>query len=346
MVRPRLWGAPGTTSNGAELARYYLGVDGGGTNCRVRIADENLRTLGEATIREASNLQIEAGDAAYQSIGKGVEQALAQGALAPDVLQRTFACFCMAGGRSETSRNAFAARSWPFAGVKVYDDIDAAHAGALGGEEGAVIIAGTGSAALAIVDGKRYQCGGWGFHVGDQMSGAILGRELLRRAYEAREGLVEGSPLTEAALERLGGDLQQIMDWSFPKAKVVARDRTSVPEVDVEVEPTTIGGRTYDDFVIGRAPVDFGSFTHLIFEYFDKGDAVAKELIALQFSYVDNYVRWFKARGATRMAPTGGVSERMYPMLVERYGDFIVKPQGDNLSGAVILARQNFAGRE
>ena len=200
MVRPRFWGAPGKTSNGAELARYYLGVDGGGTNCRVRIADENLRTLGEATIREASNLQIEAGDAAYQSIGKGVEQALAQGALAPDVLQRTYACFCMAGGRSESSRNAFAGRSWPFAGVRVYDDIDAAHAGALGGEEGAVIIAGTGSAALAIVDGKRYQCGGWGFHVGDQMSGAILGRELLRRAYEAREGLVEGSPLTEAAL--------------------------------------------------------------------------------------------------------------------------------------------------
>jgi glucosamine kinase len=321
-------------------------VDGGGTNCRIRLADENLRTVGEATVREASNLQIEAGDAAYQSIGKGVAQALDAATLGPHALKNTYACFCMAGGRSETSRDAFASRDWPFAGVKVYDDIDAAHAGALGGAEGAVIIAGTGSAALAIVDGKRHQCGGWGFHVGDQMSGAILGRELLRRAYEAREGLVEGSSLTEAALAKLGGDLQEIMDWSFPKAKVVAKDGLSVSDVDVEVEPTTIGGKTYDDFVIGRAPVDFGSFTHLIFEYFEKGDAVAKQLIDLQFSYVDNYVRWFKARGATRMAPTGGVSERMYPLLVERYGDFIVKPQGDNLSGAVILARQNFAGRE
>lgn len=321
-------------------------MDGGGTNCRVRLADENLRTVGEATVREASNLQIEAGDAAYQSIGKGVATALEAASLGRDILGSTYACFCMAGGRSETSRDAFAARDWPFAAVKVYDDIDAAHAGALGGEEGAVIIAGTGSAALAIVDGKRHQCGGWGFHVGDQMSGAILGRELLRRAYEAREGLVEGSPLTEAALAKLGGDLQEIMDWSFPKAKVVARDGSWVPAVDVEVEPTTIGGKTYDDFVIGRAPVDFGSFTHLIFEYFERGDAVAKELIDLQFSYVDNYVRWFKVRGATRMAPTGGVSERMYSLLAERYGDFIVKPQGDNLSGAVILARQNFAGRE
>jgi glucosamine kinase len=341
-----LAGAATTKNRGWDVTRYYLGVDGGGTNCRIRLADENLRTLGEATVREASNLQIEAGAAAYESIGKGVEQALQKAELGRDILRSTYACFCMAGGRSETARDAFAGRDWPFAAVKVYDDIDAAHAGALGGEEGAVIIAGTGSAALAIVDGDRHQCGCWGFHLGDQMSGAILGRELLRRAFEAREGLVEGSPLTEAALQTLGGDLQDIMDWSFPKAKAVAKDGDPLAAHEVIVDPVSIGGKTYGDFVIGRAPVDFGAFTHLIFEYFDKGDAVAKELIDLELSYVDNYVRWFKARGAKRMAPTGGVSERMHSMLVARYGDFIVKPQGDNLSGAVILARQNFPSSE
>jgi glucosamine kinase len=325
------------------VAKLYLGVDGGGTNCRLRLADAHLQTLAETTIREASNLQIEAGAAAYAHIGRGVEALLAQSGTPRAALKETYACFCMAGGRSETARDAFAARDWPFAGLRVYDDIDAAHAGALGGEEGAVIIAGTGSAALAIVAGQRHQCGGWGFHLGDQMSGAILGRELLRRAYEAREGLVEGSPLTEAALQRLGGDTQEIMDWSFPKAKVVAREGAALPAHEVLVEAVSLGGRSYDDFVIGRAPADFGSFSHLIFEYFDKGDAVARALIDMQLGYVDNYVRWFKARGATRLAPTGGVSERMFPLLVQRYGDFIVRPEGDNLSGAVILARQNFA---
>jgi glucosamine kinase len=43
------------------------------------------------------------------------------------------------------------------------------------------------------------------------------------------------------------------------------------------------------------------------------------------------------------MAATGGLGERLFDILVERYGQFIVKPLGDNLSGAVILARQNFA---
>lgn len=325
------------------MPRYYLGVDGGGTNCRVRLADENLVTLAETTIREASNLQVEDGDAAFANIGKGLDVVLRDAGLGKDALASTYACCCMAGGRSESAREAFAARPWPFAAIKVYDDIDAAHAGALGGEEGAVIIAGTGSAALAIVNGERFQCGGWGFHLGDQMSGAILGRELLRRAFEAREKLVDGSPLTEAALQILGGDLQKIMDWSFPKTQVKTPDGSILDDVEVVVEPVTFGDKTYDDFVVGRAPVYFGDFSHLIFEYFDKGDPVAKELVDLQLGFVDNYVRWFKARGATRMAPTGGVSKRMFPLLVQRYGDFIVEPLDDNLSGAVILARQNFA---
>src|SRR3569832_324517 len=123
----------------------------------------------------------------------------------------------MAGGRSIANREVLQSSPWPCAAVKAYDDIDAAHAGALGGEEGAVIIAGTGSAALAIVDGKRHQCGGWGFYIGDQMSGAILGRELIRRAVEATDGLVSGSPLTEAVVQVLGGTLDDVMEWSFPK---------------------------------------------------------------------------------------------------------------------------------
>jgi glucosamine kinase len=328
------------------VARYYLGVDGGGTNCRVRLADRDLKTLAEIAVREASNLQIEAGDAAYANVTQGIEQVMEKSGLGREALSDTYAAFCMAGGRSESARNAFASRDWNVADVRVYDDIDAAHAGALGGDEGAVIIAGTGSAALAIVDGERHQCGGWGFHLGDQMSGAILGRELLRRAFEAREGLVEGSPLTEAALERVGGDLQTAMDWSFPVKAIVAKGKGSKAEgidnLEVNVEPFVAGGKTFQDFLIGRAPADFGGFSHMIFEYHRKGDPVAIDLMNLQLGYVDNYVNWFRKRGATRMAPTGGVSDGMYDLLVERYGDFIVKPMGDNLSGAVILARQNF----
>lgn len=326
MVRPRRRGRDDQTL-GPELTRYYLGVDGGGTNCRIRLADENLRTLGEGR-GGPSNLQLQNADPAYNSILEGTRAAFAAAGLSEADYANTHACFCMAGGRSVIDRDAFAKRPWKFANVRVYDDIDAAHAGALGGDEGAVIIAGTGSAALAIVDGKRHQAGGWGFYVGDQMSGAILGRELIRRTVEATDGLVSGSPLTEAVVKALGGSLDDVMEWSFPKPT------EAIAYKDYRGQDIAVS--------IGQTPKAYGDFSRLIFEYYEKGDPVARELIDLELGYVDNYVRWFKLRGATRMAATGGLGERLYPILVDRYGDFIVKPLGDNLSGAVILAQQNF----
>jgi glucosamine kinase len=162
-----------------RVRKLYLGVDGGGTNCRVRLADENLVTLAEVT-NGRSNLQLEGGDPAFRAISDGTRDVFAAANINFAETANTYACFGMAGGRMHTAREAFAARPWPFAGVKVHDDIDIAHAGALGGQDGAVIIVGTGSAGLAFVGGERFQVGGWGFQVGDQMSGAILGRELVR----------------------------------------------------------------------------------------------------------------------------------------------------------------------
>jgi glucosamine kinase len=308
------------------VARYYLGVDGGGTNCRVRLANENLETLAEVT-NGRSNLQLEGGEPAYRSVMDGTRDVFAHAGLDYAETASTYACFGMAGGRLPSAREAFEKRSWPFAKVTVYDDIDIARAGAHGGEDGAVIIVGTGSAALAMVDGARHQCGGWGFHIGDQMSGAILGRELVRIAVEAADGLVEGSPLTEAVIEKLGGSIDTVMDWSFPQFTGI-----DVVPVDGKTPPITVG----------RAPVEYGALMPLFFEYYEKGDPIAEKLMLIQLGYIDNYVTWFKKRGVKRLAAVGGFGRRLYPLLAERYGSFLVEPQDEPLFGAVVLAKQNF----
>ena len=292
------------------MASYYLGVDAGGTNCRVRLADADLKTLADAG-GGRSNLQLEGGEPAFRSIMDGTREVFAKAGIDYAETANTFACFGMAGGRLPSAREAFELRPWPFAKTRVYDDIDIARAGAHGGEDGAVVIIGTGSAALAMVDGKRYQCGGWGFHIGDQMSGAILGRELVRWAVEADDGLVEGSPLTAAVVKQLGGSLDAVMDWSF-------RD---------------------------RKPADYGALMPMFIDYYEQGDAVAHKLMAIELGYIENYVNWFKARGVTKMAAVGGFGTRLYPLLIERYGDFIVTPRHEPLHGAVILAKQNFGAQ-
>lgn len=289
------------------MARFYVGVDGGGTNCRVRLADADLNTLAEVT-NGRSNLQLDGGEPAFRSIIDGTREVFQRAGIDHAETANTFACFGMAGGRLPSAREAFEQRAWPFAKVKVYDDIDIARAGAHGGEDGAVVIIGTGSAALALVAGERFQCGGWGFHIGDQMSGAILGRELVRIAVEAGDGLDTPSPLTAAVIEKLGGSLDAVMDWSF-------RD---------------------------RKPADYGALMPLFFEHFEKGDAVAKRLMDIELGYIETYVQWFKKRGVAKMAAVGGFGTRLYPLLIERYGDFIVTPRHEPLHGAVILAKQNF----
>ncbi|KQX34805.1 hypothetical protein ASD04_15550 [Devosia sp. Root436] len=311
------------------MTRYYLGVDGGGTNCRVRLADENLKTLAEVK-NGRSNLQIDDGEPAFKAISDGTRDVFKAAGLDYAETANTYACFGMAGGRMDSARAEFAARPWPFAGVKVYDDIDIAHAGALDGGEGGVIIVGTGSAAMSIVDGQRHQAGGWGFPIGDQMSGAILGRELVRYAVEAEDGLVGASPLTRAVIAQLGGDNQAVMTWSFGTAK------------DVRIVGAD-GSDGHDDLLVGRAPAEFGRLMPLFFEHFDKGDPVAAKMMELELSYIDTYVRWFQSHNASVMAVVGGFGERLFPILQQRYGNFVALPKFEPLHGAVILAQQNFA---
>ncbi|KKB08739.1 hypothetical protein VE26_01270 [Devosia chinhatensis] len=293
----------------------------------MRLANENLETLAEVK-NGRSNLQIDNGEPAFKAISDGTRDVFKAAGIDYAETANTYACFGMAGGRMDSARDAFAARPWPFAGVKVYDDIDIAHAGALGGQEGGVVIIGTGSAAMSIVDGKRHQAGGWGFHIGDQMSGAILGRELARYAVEAEDGLVEASPLTRAVIAALGGDNQAAMTWSFT--------------TDLGLSLTGNEGAE-DQALIGRAPGEYGKLMHILFEYMDKGDPVADKMLAIQMGSIDTYVNWFKGHGAGVMAIVGGLGQRLFPELQKRYGDFVALPKYEPLHGAVILARQNFA---
>jgi glucosamine kinase len=108
-------------------------------------------------------------------------------------------------------------------------------------------------------------------------------------------------------LEHLGGDLNVVMDWSF-RAK----------------------------------PADFGELVPLFFTFYEQGDPVAVELMEGELRQVDQFVEWFKARGAARMAVAGGLGLRLFPLFEARYGDFVMLPRHDPLHGALILARQTF----
>lgn len=313
------------------LSTYFVGVDGGGTKCRMRLVDQDLQTLAQEVIDTPSNLQVRNGNSAYSAVNDLTKSVFEKAGLGEEAMAQTYACFGMAGGRLPSDREAFENRTFPFAKTKVFDDIDIAQAGAHLGGEGAVLIIGTGSAGMGLMDGKRYQIGGWGFLVGDTMSGGILGRELLRLSLLAHDGIVEGSELTKEVMSRFNGQGDQMMAWSFDNPDA----RSEMMELHEKgVSPKPAG-------LVNARPADYGQFVPLILQYFERGDAIARQLVEFEHQAIDQYVNWFKARGAKSIAIVGGLGQALIEQLQERHGDIITMPKSEPLNGAVILARQS-----
>lgn len=95
--------------------------------------------------------------------------------------------------------------SLPTERVTVTSDAVLAHAGALNGEPGVVLVVGTGVVALAIrADGALRTADGWGPWLGDEGGGAWIGAAGLRAALRAHDGRGPSTALLDAARARFG----------------------------------------------------------------------------------------------------------------------------------------------
>ena len=95
--------------------------------------------------------------------------------------------------------------SLPAQRVAVTSDAVIAHAGALDGNPGVVLVAGTGVVALAIgADGALRTADGWGPRLGDEGGGAWIGAAGLRAALRFHDGRGPSTTLLDAARARFG----------------------------------------------------------------------------------------------------------------------------------------------
>lgn len=177
----------------------FLGVDGGGTGCRVAVADARGRILGRATGGPA-NINTDVRGAA-ENILDATRIALAGSGIAPQSLVATLG---LAGGTMQQAIRELTARL-PFARVQVVNDGVTAARGALGTDDGILAAMGTGSVFARQLGGRILQVGGRGFLMGDEGSAAVLGRALLARAMQAADGFVPMTQLLAALLDKMGG---------------------------------------------------------------------------------------------------------------------------------------------
>jgi glucosamine kinase len=179
----------------------FLGIDGGGTGCRAAVADGSGRILGTGVSGPANIASDLAG--ASRSILEATEQALADAgglAVPGDLTAGMGLAGANAAGVAERLR-----ANLPFARIRIETDAVAAVKGALGEGDGIVAALGTGSVFASQRGGQIRQVGGWGLILGDEGSGARLGRSLLAAALGAVDGLRAMTPLLAEVVRKYGG---------------------------------------------------------------------------------------------------------------------------------------------
>lgn len=177
---------------------FLLGLDGGGTGCRAALADATGRVIARASAGPANIVTDPQGARAAILAAAG---AVMEGHCPPD---QVCAVLGLAGANFPKAA-ARIAQGLPFARVQVVQDVQIAVAGALGDDDGILAAMGTGSVfAVRRADALRV-IGGWGLVLGDEGSGAWIGRALMARALRGLDGFVPLTPLLRRLLDDHGG---------------------------------------------------------------------------------------------------------------------------------------------
>lgn len=92
----------------------------------------------------------------------------------------------------------------PAVDLRLLNDVDLACHGALGAGQGVLVLAGTGSMAMAQGPRGRHRTGGWGNVFGDEGSAFWIGREALARASQMRDGRLPDDGFASGLEARMG----------------------------------------------------------------------------------------------------------------------------------------------
>lgn len=203
------------------------GVDGGATKTRAVLVDERGHVLGtgEGGPSNYDNIGI---DAASMHLHDALWSAFAAAGVATKRVDAIMLGMAGVVSRADRKRIADAVSAFdmvPDGGILVDHDIRIALAGGLGGREGVVLIAGTGSSSYGRRDDGRTHRTGWGYLMDDAGSAYWLGLRALIATVRAWDGRGSRTILEDSVRRHLGfSDIDDIMH-------IVYHDRPDVSHI-------------------------------------------------------------------------------------------------------------------
>ena len=283
----------------------YLGIDGGGSKCRAVIVSSDQHILGEGLSGPANPLR--GMKVATDSIISATQQALTCAGLAFNDMARLTVGAGLAGVNVPQYFQMFSDWRHPFKALHLTSDLHIACMGAHQGQDGAVIIVGTGSCGLAAVNGEIVEVGGHGFPYGDNGSGAWFGMQLLHHVLLSLDQLAAPTLMTDLLLQELG-----------------VSDSMGLVSHFMHATPTT-----------------YAKFAPLVFTAAEAGDATALRLVEQGAAFIAAIAARLLATKPPRLSFIGGLAHKLMPYLPASVQQQVTPAWQTPELGAVWFARQS-----
>jgi len=200
------------------MSQYFLGVDGGQSSTTAVIGDQTGRIIGSGRGGSCHDTSV--------AIRSSVGEACRQASLTLEATRFAAACLGLSGGpagKEPILREILRADR-----MQVTDDAFIALAGAMAGQPGIIVIAGTGSMGFGRNrEGRTARAGGWGYLFGDEGGAFWIARQAVRAALREEEGWGAASGLGPRLLEASGaGSMNDLMHRcytpEFPRSRVAS----------------------------------------------------------------------------------------------------------------------------
>lgn len=196
----------------------WIGIDGGGTNLRIVIINDEAETI--ATYHGYSvNPNTVGREVAKDRIQNGISEILQSANLSPEQIMGLG--IGIAGASARHSADWLLGITQPMLPDSLIvpsSDEEIGLVGARKALDGVFLIAGTGSAAYGIrQDGATHRAGGWGYLLGDEGAGYWIGNQALRAVTLAGDGRLSietALPSTMLCHLRLRG-YDEIIRWTY-----------------------------------------------------------------------------------------------------------------------------------
>ena len=303
-----------TDSEVHHSARYLIGVDGGGTGCRVVLADRHgailARAQGAAATLALGPVRAWAAiEAACKVAFRTIEASTRS---SPDSFEAS-ACVMacgLAGVNHPQWRAEFIEGAPALAALTIDSDAYTTLLGAHGGAPGVVVAVGTGSIGAVLErDGTYRTVGGYGFPASDEASGAWLGLRAMQYAQYALDGRAVRDAFAQALFQSAGID----------------------------------GHESLIEWLAAARQADYARLAPVVLDYRDHAFVAqcllkAGEEIGLMIAALDPH-------DALPLVLAGGLAPALQDWVPGQYKSRLRAPQGDSASGALLLAHRHIQSR-